>query len=171
MTLLRSFVLHQAYIQHNGSQGGRRLLGISALPVVNQPPPRVGALLDHVGRQLRVRSEPVLVALGMRPRHLVTLTVLRDRGGSSQADLAGLLQIDRTNLVGLLNELEAEGWIERRRSPEDRRRHLVELTPAGSELLSKAEFALAFVEDHVFGALDNAQRETLYELLQLAARV
>ena len=117
-----------------------------------------------------MHSLPALDSLGIRPRHLLTLTVLRDRGGSSQADLSTLLQIDRTNLVGLLNELESAGWIERRRSPEDRRRHLVELTPAGSELLSKAEFALAFVEDHVFGALDNEQRETLYGLLQLAAR-
>jgi DNA-binding MarR family transcriptional regulator len=146
------------------------LLVISGLPVVNQPARRVGALLDQVGRQLRMHSLPALDSLGIRPRHLLTLTVLRDLGGSSQADLSTLLQIDRTNLVGLLNELEAEGWIERRRSPEDRRRHLVELTPAGAELLSKAEFALAFVEDHVFGALDNEQREALYELLQLAAR-
>ena len=138
--------------------------------MIDQPARRVGALLDQVGRQLRMHSLPALDSLGIRPRHLLTLTVLRDLGGSSQADLSTLLQIDRTNLVGLLNELEAEGWIERRRSPEDRRRHLVELTPAGSELLSKAEFALAFVEDHVFGALDNEQRETLYELLQLAAR-
>ena len=138
--------------------------------MIDQPARRVGALLDQVGRQLRMHSLPALDALGIRPRHLLTLTVLRDLGGSSQADLSTLLQIDRTNLVGLLNELEAEGWIERRRSPEDRRRHLVELTPAGAELLSKAEFALAFVEDHVFGALDNEQRETLYELLQLAAR-
>ena len=137
--------------------------------MIDQPARRVGALLDQVGRQLRMHSMPALDSLGIRPRHLLTLTVLRDLGGSSQADLSTLLQIDRTNLVGLLNELEAEGWIERRRSPEDRRRHLVELTPAGSELLSKAEFALAFVEDHVFGALDNQQRETLYELLQLAA--
>jgi MarR family transcriptional regulator, lower aerobic nicotinate degradation pathway regulator len=108
-------------------------------------------------------------ALGVRPRHVVALTVLRDRGGSSQADLAGLLQIDRTNLVGLLNELEAEGWIERRRSPEDRRRHLVELTSAGAERLSKVEFALAAIEDHVLAALDPAQRATLYDLLRLAA--
>ncbi|MDA0169743.1 MarR family winged helix-turn-helix transcriptional regulator [Solirubrobacter taibaiensis] len=137
--------------------------------MIDQPARRVGALLDQVGRQLRQHSMPALDSLGMRPRHLLTLTVLRDRAGSSQADLSTLLQIDRTNLVGLLNELEADGLIERRRSPEDRRRHLVELTRDGRELLSKAEFALAFVEDHVFGALDASQRETLYELLQLAA--
>lgn len=142
-----------------------RLFAISSLPVVNQPPLRVGALLDQIGRQLRRHSEPVLEAIGMRPRHLLTLTVLRDRGGSSQADLADLLRIDRTNLVGLLNELETDGWIERRRSPEDRRRHIVELTAAGHEILSRAEFALAAVEDEVFSALDNEQRATLYSLL------
>jgi MarR family transcriptional regulator, lower aerobic nicotinate degradation pathway regulator len=144
---------------------------VSALPVVNQPARRVGALLDQVSRQLRQHSLPAMETLGVRPRHVLTLTVLRDRGGSSQADLAGLLQIDRTNLVGLLNELETAGWIERRRSPEDRRRHVVELTPAGSELLSKIEFALAAVEDHVLQSLSAEQRESLYELLRLAANL
>ena len=138
---------------------------ISGLPVVNQPARRVGALLDQVGRQLRMHSLPALDSLGIRPRHLLTLTVLRDLGGSSQADLSALLQIDRTNLVGLLNELESEGWIERRRSPEDRRRHVVELTKDGREALSRAEFALAAVEDEVLAALDTEQREALYQLL------
>jgi DNA-binding MarR family transcriptional regulator len=77
--------------------------------------------------------------------------------------------MDGTNIVGLLNELEAEKLIERRRSPEDRRRHVVELTDAGVRILAKAEFALAAVEDHVLSALDAEQRETLYSLLQLAS--
>lgn len=164
-------MLHQSYTHHNWLPVGPRLPGISALPVVNQPPPRVGALLDQIGRQLRAHSEPVLEALGMRPRHLLTLTVLRDLDGSSQTDLADTLRIDRTNLVGLLNELEAEGWIERRRSPEDRRRHVVELTKGGREALSRAEFALAAVENHVLGALDDAERETLHALLARAVGV
>jgi DNA-binding MarR family transcriptional regulator len=78
------------------------------------------------------------------------------------------LQIDSTNLVGLLNELEADKLIERRRSSEDRRRHIVELTAAGAKRLAKAEFALAAVEDEVLGRLDDDQRETLYRLLQQA---
>jgi len=77
--------------------------------------------------------------------------------------------MDGTNIVGLLNELEADKLIERRRSPEDRRRHLVELTDAGVKQLAKAESALAQVEQEVLGALDASQRETLYNLLQLAA--
>ena len=70
-------------------------------------------------------------------------------GESSQADLAGTLQLDRTNLVGLLDELESEGSIERRRSPEDRRRHTVVLTQSGRERLARAEFVLAAAEDIV----------------------
>lgn len=40
--------------------------------------------------------------------------------------------MDGTNVVGLLNDLEKERLIERRRSTEDRRRHVVELTDAGN---------------------------------------
>lgn len=143
---------------------------MSSLPVVNQPPHRCGALIDHVSRRLRLRSETVLAPLGIRPRHLIALTVLRDRGESSQQDLAKILEMDGTNVVGLLNDLEAENLVERRRSATDRRRHVVELTDVGAKLLARAEFALAAVEDEVFSALTVDQRETLYELLQQATR-
>jgi MarR family transcriptional regulator, lower aerobic nicotinate degradation pathway regulator len=136
---------------------------------VNQPEHRSGALLDHLARRMRLRAEAVLAPLGLRPRHLVALTVLRDRGGSSQQALAATLEMDGTNIVGLLNELEADQLIERRRSPQDRRRHVVELTDAGAQQLAKVECALAAVENEVLGALDESQRETLYALLQQAA--
>jgi MarR family transcriptional regulator, lower aerobic nicotinate degradation pathway regulator len=142
---------------------------MAVLAVVNQPAHRSGALLDHLARRMRLRAEAVLAPLGLRPRHLVALTVLRDRGGSAQQALATTLDMDGTNVVGLLNELEAANLIERRRSPEDRRRHVVELTDVGAEQLAKAECALAAVEDEVLGALDASQRKTLYSLLQQAA--
>jgi len=140
-------------------------------PVVKQPVEhRSGALLDHLARRMRVRSEAVLAPLGLRPRHLVALTVLRAAGDCTQQSLAARLEMDGTNIVGLLNELEAEKLIERRRSPEDRRRHLVELTEAGAKQLAKVESALAAIEDEVLGALDKNQRETLHSLLLQAAR-
>ncbi|MGP4016872.1 MarR family winged helix-turn-helix transcriptional regulator [Saccharopolyspora sp. 5N708] len=141
---------------------------MASLPVVNQPPRRSGALLEHLSRRMRLRTESALAPLGLRPRHLVTLTVLRDSGGSTQRALATTLEMDGTNIVGLLNDLEANELIERRRSPEDRRRHIVELTDAGARKLAKAEFVLAAVEDDVLGALDDDQRNTLYDLLRLA---
>jgi MarR family transcriptional regulator, lower aerobic nicotinate degradation pathway regulator len=129
---------------------------------------RSSALLDHLARLTRLRTESALAPLGLRPRHLVALTVLRDHGSPTQQALAAALQTDRTNLIGLLNELETEGLILRRRSSEDRRRHFVELTDDGTARLAEAEATLAAVEDEVLSALDAEQRETLYQLLAQA---
>jgi DNA-binding MarR family transcriptional regulator len=129
---------------------------------------RSAALLDHLARLMRLRAGSALEPIGLRPRHLVALTVLRDHGSPTQQALAAALQIDRTNLIGLLNELETDGLILRRRSTEDRRRHFVELTDEGTQRLAEAEAALADAEDDVLSALDAEQRETLYQLLAQA---
>jgi DNA-binding MarR family transcriptional regulator len=131
-------------------------------------PHRTSPLLDHLARLNRARAEAALAPLNLRPRHLVALTLLRDHGGGTQQAMAEALRIDRTNLVGLLNELEADGLITRTRAAEDRRRHIVQLTDAGHTRLHEAECALAVVENEVLSALDDAQREQLYELLALA---
>lgn len=129
---------------------------------------RSGALIDYLARHLRRGSEAALTPLGLRSRHLVALTVLRVRGDITQRDLATALVLDSTNIVGLLNELEGKGLAERRRSPEDRRRHVVSLTDEGYRALCDAERALAAVEDEVFGTLDTAQRDQLHALLVAA---
>ena len=128
------------------------------------------ALVDHLARLTRAKAEVALAPLGLRPRHLVALTVLRDQGPASQQVLASTLRIDRTNLVGLLNDLESDGLIVRERSTEDRRRHNVALTDSGLERLESAETALESVEDDVLGALDEEQRATFQELLQTVTR-
>jgi MarR family transcriptional regulator, lower aerobic nicotinate degradation pathway regulator len=74
------------------------------LHVINQPAHHPGALIDHLARRIRQRAEAVLAPLALRPRHLVALTVLRDRGGSTQQALAATLAMDGANIVGLLNE-------------------------------------------------------------------
>lgn len=127
------------------------------------------ALLDHLARLMRAQAESALAPLGLRPRHLVALTILRDNNGGTQQALASLLSMDRTNLVGLLNDLEADDLIARRRDAVDRRRHLVELTEVGASRLAEAEAALSDAEETVLGALDADQRRQLRELLQLAA--
>src|ERR1700683_2609785 len=115
---------------------------MTSQPVDSQPAHRSGALLDHLARRMRLRAESVLAPLGLRPRHLVALTVLRSRDGITQQALSSTLEMDGTNIVVLLNELEAEDLIERRRSPEDRRRHLVVLTDVGAKRLPAGGGAL-----------------------------
>jgi DNA-binding MarR family transcriptional regulator len=139
------------------------------LPVI-QPPLQLSApLLGYLARRLHTAMESELDRFGLRPRHLLALTVLRELGQTSQANLSEALRLDRTNLVGLLNELEEAGLIERRRSPEDRRRHTVTLTPTGTTRLEELEKAVAGVEEQILAPLDFDQRVTLHALLQQAA--
>jgi MarR family transcriptional regulator, lower aerobic nicotinate degradation pathway regulator len=106
---------------------------MASQPVASPPVHRSGALLDHLARRMRLRAESVLAPLGLRPRHLVALTVLRGRDGITQQALSSTLEMDGTNIVGLLNELAA-------------------------------------VDNEVLAALDDSQREVLYNLLLQAAR-
>jgi hypothetical protein len=69
---------------------------MARLPAVNQPAHHPGALLHHLARRMPLRAEPALAPLGLRPRRLVALTVLRDRGGSTQQALAATLEMDGT---------------------------------------------------------------------------
>src|SRR5258708_8927125 len=99
---------------------------MARLPVVNRPAHHPGALLHHLARRMRLRAEAVLAPLGLRPRHLGALTVVREGGGSSQQALAATLEVDGTNIVGLLNELEARPRIDRRAPPPPRPPHPTE---------------------------------------------
>jgi len=125
-------------------------------------------LLDYLGRLARARTEATLTPRGLRPRHLVALVLLAETGPTAQQDLAGALRLDPSNLVGLLNQLDADGLLTRRRSPTDRRRHIVELTPQGHTLLEEVLEALHDVEVEVLQGLEPDQRNTLVDLLQQA---
>ena len=126
-------------------------------------------LVGHLARIARRRSETALEPTGLRPRHVVGLTILRDRGAMTQAALGDALRLDPTNLVGLLNDLEQDSLLQRRRDPLDRRRHIVEISDAGRTALAGAERALASVEDEVLSALDEDERGVLHGLLVRAA--
>ena len=141
---------------------------VEELPVVLQQPrgQSSGPLLDLIARRIRTEAESEIETFNLRPRHVIALTLLQLVGEQSQSDLGEALRVDRTNLVGLLNDLEAANLIERRRSPQDRRRHTVSLTPEGTRRLAELELALADAEQRVLGVLDSDQQATLHALLE-----
>jgi DNA-binding MarR family transcriptional regulator len=123
-------------------------------------------LLTQLARVVYRRSTVELV--GMRLRELGALAYLRDHQLASQHALSKALSLDANNCVLLLNDLEALHYVERRRDPVDRRRHLVELTTKGRVALERAERAQGSVEDEILGALDAEERSTLQRLLSRA---
>ena len=120
-------------------------------------------LLTRLAKIVYRRSTEEL--LGMRLRHFITLSYLRDQAGVPQQQMCEMLSIDANNLVLLLNSLEQAGHVRRSRDPDDRRRHLVELTPAGRRALERAERAQETIEDDVLAPLSREERTTLHALL------
>jgi DNA-binding MarR family transcriptional regulator len=88
----------------------------------------------------------------------------------SQQALGGALDMNASNLVALLNDLEADSLISRRRDPDDRRRHVVEISRRGTKLVDEVERAAAEVEDRFFASLDEDERVALQGLLARVAR-
>jgi DNA-binding MarR family transcriptional regulator len=129
-----------------------------------------GFLLAQLGRAMTRQYRCALSPIGLKPRETQALLRLRDEGPMSQQALGTALDTDASNLVGLLNDLEAESLISRRRDPEDRRRHVVEVSMRGAKLLNEVERAAAEVEDQFFASLDDDERLQLQGLLVRVAR-
>jgi DNA-binding MarR family transcriptional regulator len=124
-------------------------------------------LLTRLSRVVYRRATPDV--LGMRLKQFVGLSYMR-HSAMTQRELGECMMVDANNVVLLLNELESSGWAERRRDPEDRRRHIVAVTPAGLEALERAERALDDLEDQVLEGLGADERAALRDLLDRALR-
>jgi DNA-binding MarR family transcriptional regulator len=141
---------------------------IKTRPVDDQ---RLLPLLEHLARVGRRAAETTMSPGGLRPRHLIALTLLSEDGPASQQGLSEALRLDPSNVVGLLNELEERELITRRRDPTDRRRHIVEMSSRGEEELCRAYTRIRLVEDDLLRALSADEKATLYQLLVRAAGV
>lgn len=107
-----------------------------------------------------------LASIGYSPRQGSTLLQLVDESGRmGQQALCESLGVDPSVLVGILNDLESGGLVERRRDPADRRRHIVAMTAKGERAAADVRDALAGVERDLFADLDPAEVTTLRGLL------
>lgn len=134
---------------------------------LSAPDELLSPLLDYLARRLRAEAEADLHPFGLKIRHVVALTVLRDLGERAQSQMSEALGMDATGIVALLNDLESQNLIERRRAVQDRRRHNVVITGAGCRRLAEVEHTVAGLERRMFG-LSGQETTALYQLLQKA---
>jgi DNA-binding MarR family transcriptional regulator len=128
-------------------------------------------LLKRLGHAAKERSMAAYEATGLHPYHHAILIALGEDSPETQGSIADRLGYDRGQLVGLLDDLEERGLVERRRDPHDRRRHLVKLTAEGKRTLGRLSAVAKQTEDDFLDPLTEEEREAFHGfLLRLAQK-
>ena len=122
-------------------------------------------LLKRLGHAVKERSVQAYEDEGLHPYHHAILLVLGEGSPETQGSIADTLGYDRGQLVGLLDELEERGLLERRRDPNDRRRHVVQLTTEGKQTLRRLRTVSRQLEDEFLAPLGEQERTKLHALL------
>ena len=119
---------------------------------------RLGYLLKHVLARLTEAQTKALAPHGLNGRDLAVLSAVASGERLSQLEVAARLRVDRTSIGDLLDGLEDRGFVERRRSPEDRRRNVVVLTDLGESTFATAERIRLEVEREFLAPLRDGDR-------------
>lgn len=143
---------------------------LSAMSVPFERPPTLLAMPTYlaawVSKRARADVQLALAEHGLATSDHGVLVALADFGALSQQQLADRLGADKSHVVRLIDQLEQRGLVTRAPDPTDRRRHRIELTPAGRKLVRAVTPITEEVEAAHLKALSAAERRTLAALLQ-----
>jgi DNA-binding MarR family transcriptional regulator len=105
-------------------------------------PFRIGFLVHDVSRLRRTVVDKALKPIGVTRSQwwvLANLSRHDSADGMMQTELARLMDVGKVTLGGLIDRLEASGYVARRPDPSDRRAKRVVLTPSGVRLLAEIQ--------------------------------
>jgi DNA-binding MarR family transcriptional regulator len=122
-------------------------------------------LLARVGMAIKMRVMDELGQAGCGGYGYGVLATLGEGAQKTQAAIADALSVDRSQLVGVLDTLEGDGLVERKRDPNDRRRHAVSITADGKRRLVKLRSVVKEIERSFLEPLDEETRTALHEAL------
>ena len=122
-------------------------------------------LLKRLGMAAKEQSLEAYEEAGLHPYHHAILALLDEGSRETQGAIAEALGYDKGQLVGLLDELEGDGLVERRRDTVDRRRQTVTITPAGRKTLERLRRLSVEMEEQFLAPLSASERKELHGLL------
>ncbi|MEU5546557.1 MarR family transcriptional regulator [Streptomyces sioyaensis] len=124
-----------------------------------------GYLLYRLGLRSGQLFNAFLQESGVRLRHYALLRFLATSKGALQRELSARLGYDPSAIVGLVDDLEKLGLVERRPAPDDRRSRIVVLTEEGRAFLRDTDESGLRVTNELLDPLKPAERKTLHALL------
>jgi DNA-binding MarR family transcriptional regulator len=126
---------------------------------------RLAYLLKHAERLMSELHVEALAPFDIHARDLGVLLAIDSNEPASQQQIAQRMGVDRTTMVAIIDALEAKGLIARRPDTEDRRRNVIELTPAGQDMLREGIAASDTAEAELLAPLSPEENLQLRNLL------
>jgi DNA-binding MarR family transcriptional regulator len=125
----------------------------------------VGFLLAQLGAHSAAAYAKRIQPLGLTPPQVGVLRAIGDLPGRSQQAIADEFGVPPSRMVGFIDDLEARGLVLRGRDDRDRRVHLLQLSPAGEEMLAELATVAVAAEQDLLAALSGTERAELAERL------
>ena len=122
--------------------------------------------LSSLGYAVSKGFKEILEPFELHPREFAVLRAVEFHEGQTQQALGDFLQIPRSRMVSIVDELEKRGFVERHPNPADRRVRELYLTAGGRTALEQAFGRAVAFEQRVAGPLDPGEQERLLELLE-----
>ena len=127
--------------------------------------PGVAFLLSQLGGLSSRTWSDRLARLELEPREVMLFRHVALAEGRSQREVARGIGLPDSRIVGLVDRMEARGWIERRPGSRDRRSHALHLTDAGRTILQTINEVSLEHEAAMTRSLDEPERTVLADLL------
>lgn len=131
---------------------------------------RVEEQVGHLLRRAHQRATAIFLerigADDITPTQFAALVKLRDEGALSQNHLGRLTAMDRATILGVIRRLSERGLIERAADPNDQRRTVLSLSPAGHRLVGRLARNGFKVSEAILEPLAPGERETFLALLR-----
>lgn len=125
----------------------------------------VGYVASRAAIVLRKDFERELGPLGLKVLDYSLMVLVASNPEVNQKQLGEALDVSAPNMAITLDRLVERGWVERVRSTQDRRAMIIHLTPAGRDLVKRAQKIAATMEEDTLAVLSPAERALLVELL------
>jgi DNA-binding MarR family transcriptional regulator len=106
-------------------------------------------------------------AFGVTPVQFAALNALVATPGIDQRTLAASIGFDTSTIGGVVDRLEARGWVKRQVSPEDRRARLLQVTPEGKQLLQELSASVLSTQQRILAPLPEAERQEFLRMLKV----
>lgn len=129
----------------------------------------IGVVLARTAKTAGRAFDHALAAAGGSQPIWQILISLKTRPVANQRELADAVGIQGATLTHHLNGMEATGLVTRRRDPDNRRVHLVTLTPDGEQLFLKLASAAIAHDERMRKGLSDAEITQLADLLHRLA--